>query len=248
MILKHHKFISFLFGLLYLISIQLFITPQPIFRFLIPAFVVYALALTIYNRYYLLARQKFTRWLLVRPLLLLVGLFGTMFLAPSVGLRGLVMVISVGLITVTEMLLGNTAENILLNETLVIGFGLIFSFSGFFYNWPGFETLYLIGIFLGVTLLARSFYETVPISANSKLVASMALGLFCSELFWALNFLQFHFSILALLLFNIFYLCLVLNYYYFFHVLNFKKVQFHVLLIAACDALVLLATPWNIIR
>jgi hypothetical protein len=50
-----------------------------------------------------------------------------------------------------------------------------------------------------------------------------------------------------LVLFNIFYLCLILNYYHLFHLLNFKKIQFHLVLIAVCVLLVIFSTPWSIL-
>ena len=143
--------------------------------------------------------------------------------------------------------MGNMAENILLNETLLIAFGLFLTcFAAYFYL-PQYEPWYLAGVFLSAALLTRSFYEAVPKSDNVKLIGALAIGLFCSELYWALNFLHFHFSVLSLVLFNIFYLCLILNYYHLFHLLNFKKIQFHLLLIAICVLLVIFSTPWSIL-
>src|SRR6185437_7695913 len=126
------------------------------------------------------------------------------------------------------------AENILLNETLLIAFGLFCTFFSFYYDIPSFGSWYLLGVFFSAFLLARSFYEFVPKSNRIKLIAAMALGLFCSELYWSLNFLQFHFSTLALILFNVFYFCLVVTYYQFYHVLNFKKIKFDLFLMFVC--------------
>ena len=246
--LKHHKLISFCVGLGFLIIFQEFATPQPIFRFLIPAFLVYAGAVTAYNRWYLKQINQYNVWILIRPLLLLLSGFGIASLVPSLALRGVFLIISVGLITSVEILLGNLAENILLIETLFIAFGLFFTFAGYYYNAPSFETLYLMGVFATSALLVRSFYESVPRPERIKVISALIIGLFTAELYWALNFLQFPYTVLAVLLFNIFYFCLILNYYFFFHILNFKKIQFHLFLTSASTVLVLITTPWNIIR
>jgi hypothetical protein len=246
--LKYHKFISFCWGLLFLIVVQKFAAPQPIFRFLVPAFLVYAAAVAIYNRWYLKTIQKYNFWTILRSLLLLAAAFGIFFFLPSGSLRGLFLISAVAVITFFQMIIGLSAENLLLNETLIIAFGLFCAFFGAYYAAPGFEVFYLAGIFFSATLLSRSFYEFVPKSSEVKLISSLVIGLFSSELFWCLNFLQFHFSVLALILLNVFYFCLMLNYYYFFHILNFKKIQFHLFLILACVVIVLLATPWVIIR
>ncbi len=174
--------------------------------------------------------------------------FGSFLVIPSSNLRGLFLTVTVIFIALAEIILGNVSENLMLNQTLVIAFGLFFSFFGAYFYTPTLEPVYLIGVFLGAGLLARIFYESVPQSEKTKLIGAVAIGLFCAELFWVLNFLQFHFSVLSLILFNIFYFCLILNYYHLFHNLNFKKVQFHLLLIAFCSLMAVLATPWTVRR
>ncbi|HYV33528.1 MAG TPA: hypothetical protein VE973_01635, partial [Candidatus Limnocylindria bacterium] len=242
--LKYHSIISFCIGLLFLIVVQEFATPEPIFRFLIPAFLLYAGGVTVYNRWYLKQVEKYNFWILIRPMLLLAAGFGIFLVIPSFGIRGIFLILTVVMITFFEFILGNLAENILLNETLIIAFGLFFAFFGAYHYLPAPEIwnhwgwvipfLYLLGIFGGSFLLTRSFYEATPQSEKNKLVSSITIGLFCAELYWVLNFLQFHYSVLSLILFNIFYLCLILNYYHLFHNLNFKKIQFHLGLIFFC--------------
>lgn len=246
--LKYHKLISFVTGLLFLLVMQRFATPQPVFRFLLPAFFVYAVFVSVYNQWYLRQIEKYNFWIVIRQLLLLVAGFGLFLILPSENLRGLFLVVTVGIITFFQIILGNLAENLLINETLLIAFGLFFSFAAFYQYTPSFGTLYVMGVFFSSSLLARCFYEFVPKPNSVKIVASLMLGLFCSQIFWALNFLPLHFSALGLILLNIFYFCLILNYYNFFHILNFKKVQFHFLLILLCSGAVLLVTPWRIIR
>lgn len=246
--LKHHKFISFCLGLCFVVVMQRFAQPIPIFRFLLPAFLAYAGLVLIYNRWYLKKLQKYNVWILVKTFLLLAAAFGIFLNIPSVGIRGLFLIFTVLIITLFEIILSNSAENILLNEILIIAFGIFFSLFGAYWYVPAYEPLYSIGIFLGVGLLVRVFYETSPLSEKAKIASAIIMGLFCSELFWVLNFLHFHFSFLTIILFNLFYFCLIINYYYIFQTLNFKKIKFHLFLIACCSMLVLLATPWSVIQ
>ena len=244
--LKHHKLISFCLALLFLIVLQKFATPVPIFRFLVPAFLAFAAIATAYNYWYLKQIEKYNFWILIRPLLLLIASFGVFLVMPATFLSGLFLIIDVVIITIVEILLGNTAENILLNETLLIAFGLFVALFGAYWYAASFEPFYLMAIFAGSSLLARSFYEAVPQPAEVKLAGSIIIGLLCSELYWVLNFLQLHYSALALILFNLFYFCLVTNYYYLFHNLNFKKIQFQLLFMLACLVLIVATTPWSI--
>lgn len=247
-LLKYHKFTSLILGLFFLIVLQTFATPEPIFRFLIPAFLGYVILITIYNRWYLKRIEKYSFWILLRPILLLVSGFGLFLIIPSDFLRGSFLIVSVGVIAFFEIILGNFAENLLLNETLIIAFGLFFLFFALYHYLPGYETFYLAGIFFGSALLTRSFYEFIPKSERVKIIGAVTIGLFCSELYWVLNFLQFHFSVLSIILFNIFYFCVLLNYYFLFHILNFKKIQFHLVLICMTSLLAILATPWQILK
>ncbi len=246
--IKHHKLVSFCIGLGFLIVLQKFANPEPIFRFLLPAFLVYGFAVTLYNYWYLQHIQKYNFWILLKPILLMLSAFGIFLILPSEIFRNTFLIVTVFVIALFEVILGNYAENLLLNETLMIAFGLFFSFFAAFHYAPAYETYYLAGVFVGSALLARTFYEFVPQSGKTKILGSLAIGLFCSELFWVLNFLQFHFSTLAVFLFNLFYFCLIVNYYHLFYHLNFKKLQFHLFLIAGCSLVVLIFTPWSVIQ
>lgn len=226
---------------------QKFANPEPVFRFLAPAFLIYAAAVFWYGKQYLKSLEKYNIWIQARSMLLLASAFGLFLVIPSDGLRGLFLILAVITIAAFQIFLGDTAENLLLYETLIIAFGLFFSLAAFMQYIPGFGPWYVMAVFAAVFLLSRSFYELVPRQEKTKLIGSVAMGLFSSQMFWALSFLPLHFSALALLLFNFFYFCLTLNYYHLFHVLNFKKMQFHLFLIIACSVVVVLATPWSIL-
>jgi hypothetical protein len=246
-VLKQHKLISICIGLMFLLVVQNFSSPEPIFRFLLPAVLLYICLTAVYNRWYLKQTGKYNFWALLLPGILMAVALGVFLVIHSPNLRGLFLAATVIFIALAEIILGNMSENLMLNQTLIIAFGLFFGLFGAYYYTPSYQPLYLIGVFLGAGLLARVFYESVPQPDKIKIIGAIAIGLFCAELFWVLNFLQFHFSALSLILFNIFYFCLILNYYHLFHNLNLKKVKFHLLLIAFCSVLVALATPWAII-
>lgn len=245
--------VSVIIGLLYLMVLQGFSTPQPVFRFLVPAVLLFALLVSFYNYLYLRSLQKYDIWTVLRPFLLLLSGFGVFLLMPSAGLRGLFLVVTTAIVAFFEYSLGSFSENLLVNEILVIALGFFLSFCAFSQYFPdipqfSLQPLYVIGVFVFTFLLSRSFYEIIPHSPQFKLVNSLAVSLFCTEAFWALTFLPFHYSIAAVLLFNLFYLCLILNYYYLFQTLNFKKIQFHLALALFSSMIVLLATPWKTIN
>jgi len=244
---KNHKVISIIIGLLFLVTLQVFSQPQPIFRFLAPAFLIYVLAVWLYNDWFLRNLEKQNFWLQIRPMLLLVSLFGIFLLLPSQGWRSLFLIISVILITFFEYFLNNFSEHLLVNESLIIIFGLFVSLAAFMHFFPGYRFISVIGSFVVSGLIARFFYETLPKPENVKVFSSLVLGLFTAETLWALSFLPFHFSVIALILFNIFYFSLILNYYYSLNILSLKKMQFHIVILFLTSGAVLLSTPWRII-
>lgn len=246
-ILKYHKFFSVISGLGFLVVLQMLSYPQPIFRFLVPGFLLFSFAVSLYNRWYLKHIQKYNFWVVVRMWLLFAGAFGIFVLIPSEFLRGGFLVITVVVVAVFEYFLANFAENVFVNQTILAGFALFYTLAALTQFFPQFRFMFIFGAFLTGALLARAFYEFIPQSDTAKTVAALALGLFAAELLLALTFLPFHFSVLTVILFNVFYFCLILNYYYLFQTLNLKKMQFHLALIVITSGLTLLATPWQIL-
>jgi len=165
------------------------------------------------------------------------------------------------------MTMGRFAENLMINETLVIAFGFFITLCGFnqYYltfgqlhsffggislpDWEfSLQPFYLAGTFACSYLLARCFYEFIPQPSLIKVVISLSIALFTTETFWALTFLPFHFSAIAVVLLSVFYFCLILNYYHLFHTLTYKKIQFHLILIIIASAIAIISTPWTIIE
>jgi len=253
--LKYHKLISLLIGLLFLAVLQTFSRPVPVFRFLISAFVLYILGVAWYNKKYLESLGKYSFWAILRPILLAFAGLGIFFFLPSEGLRSFFLLSAVGLIFSFEMFLGNFSENFLVSEILVVAFGLFLTLFGLEFYFPGvgtaavrqysFQPLYGLGIFLAVYLLARSLYEYTPLDALQKNLSAAVIGLFCTQVFWALGFLPLHYTAAAFLLLNFLYISLMLHYYHLFNNLNLKKIYFHAGLFLVCASLVFLTTPWK---
>jgi hypothetical protein len=242
---KYHKYISFAIGLAFSLILQIFSSPQPIFRILLPVFLFYVLLVNFYNTKYLKKIERYNFWVLLKIILLLINGFGIYMLVPTAFFRSVFLVVSIFVIMFFELLLENHAENVLINLTLISACGMFFSLAAFWQFFPSFRFYAIAGSFFAASLLARSFYEFVPQPQNIKNFSAVFLGLFSVEFFWSLTFLPFHFSILGLLLFNFFYFCAIINYYYFFNTLSLKKLQFHFSLAAITSALVLLVTPWK---
>lgn len=262
----HHKIYSFTIGFLYSFVLFRFSLGQPVFRFMVPALFIFLTAVYFYNKNYLIKISKQNIWTLAASLLLFLGAFGVFLFLPTEFLRVSFLLCSAVSIGFFEMHLGNFGENLLVNQTLLSAFGIFIGFAGAEQNFPGLkqilwhlgqreilrlnfsmQPLYLIGCFIFTLLLCRSFYEFIPYSERTKWVSSIIISLFSLELFWALSFLPIHFSAKAVLLLSLYYFCLILNYYNFFHTLTQKKVQFHLALIVLAGLLVILATPWKVI-
>src|SRR6185437_14926450 len=111
--LKYHNIISFCLSLVFLIVVQKFATPIPIFLFLAPAFGAYTIGVAVYNRWYLKQIEKYNPWTVLRSVMLLLAAFGVFLVLPSAGLRGLFLIIAVFLLTFFEIMIGKSAENIL---------------------------------------------------------------------------------------------------------------------------------------
>ena len=255
---KYHNLISMFLGLFFLGLLQTFSKPFPVFRFLVPVFLLFALAISIYNKKYLMSLEKYNFWILFRPLLLLSAGFGMFMLLPFGYMRVIFLLVTAILIFVFELSLGNFAENFLISETIIISYGVLFTIFGLNSYFPFLKTgllknsfsmqaVYSVFVFLCVYFLTRAFYAFVPQDSKTQNVSAIILAFFCSQMFWVLTLLPLHFSILALLLTNFYYFCLLLNYYYIFNVLTPKKIYFHFMLIIITSCVALLATPWKVI-
>lgn len=241
-----HLIISAVIAIAFLVIVQIFASPLPIFRFLVPAFVLYVFAVAGYNYWYLRRKDQYNFWVWMRLPLFLFAWFGLFFMVPSGLGRGLFLLVSLPIIAFFESLVGNTGQQFGWNEFLLTIAALLISLFGFSYYFmlPG--VLYLFVVFASVALVVRSSFELIPHDNLVKWVAALALGLFTTELFWAISFLPLHYTALAVFTFNALYVLWIIYYHYLYKTLTRKQVQFHLILALALSVVMLLSTPWSI--
>lgn len=246
--MQYHKIISALLSVAFLVIIQLFAAPLPVFRYLAPAFLGYVALVSAYNIWYLKRTGHYNLWWWVRPALFLFGWFGLFFILPNEMWRGLFLLLGLPIIYVVEFLVGSSGEQFLINESLLTAFGIFMSLTSFSHTFaaiPG--VIYLIICFTATLLLVRASYEAVPRPGPARWYSSAILALLTTELFWALSFLPLHFTALGLILFNIFYFCWVLYYHALYDHLNIKQVQYHLALAVIFTGAIVLVTPWQVL-
>jgi hypothetical protein len=243
---NRHKIISLVFAIAFVVMMQLLATSEPVFRYLVPAFFGYLLALTLYNWRYLLSQEQYQLWLLVRVPLFVFIWFGLFFVLPFGFARVLLLIASVPLIFVFETLVANRGQQLGWNIFLLSLASLLLGLYGFHFYFPLSGLLYLGLIFVGTTILVRASVETVPHTPAVKWFASLVLGLFAAEIFWVTQFLPLHFSVLAILSFNILYLLWVMYYHYLYQSLTRRQIQFHLLLVILFSGIILISSPWTI--
>ncbi len=243
-----HKIFSAIFAIAFVVIVQWFASPLPTFRFLVPAILGFLVALTLYNWKYLKFQNLLSWWLLVRiPVFVLVW-FGLLFIIPNGFGRGLFLLISIPVIFFFETLVANKGQQLGWNLFLLSLASLLVSLYGFNFYFPLSGLVYLALVFLGVLVLVRISLESVPHSTNVKWLAGLVLALFSAELFWVLQFLPLHFSVLGVINFNILYLLWAIYYHYLYQTLTQKQIQFNILLALALSIVILVSSPWTILK
>lgn len=245
---KYHKIVSLVLSIGFVVMVQMLATPIPVFRFLVPAFAVFLVIVAIYNFVYLNRTGRYSPWIWLRYLLFLTSWFILFFLIPTPGLRGLFLLFGILVTYVFESMVGMMGEQMLFNETLLTAFGFIMALFALAWYFPISSILYLGLVFILMTLLARASFASTPASNDVQLIGSIVIGLITAQVFWALSFLPLHFSALALILFAIFYFVWALYYYELFKHLTLRKVQFHAAVSLGIIILILVVTPWGIIK
>lgn len=245
---KYHNLVSFAAGVLFLVVLQWFAAPNPVFRFLIPGFLFYLAAVGAYNFWFLRIHNQLNFWVWLRPLLFLLAWFGLYLTIPTVFLRGSFLVLSVGIIFFFEYIVGSIGENILFNQVVLSSFAFfiaIFAAAYYFVNSP--SIIYIIAVFLYTLFLTRASFELIPINSRVKWLYAFLLSFFITQLFWVISFLPLHFSALGFFALDVFYFVWVLSYYYLLNNLTAKKIQFNAALMIIIFFAILISTPWNIL-
>lgn len=242
-----HLIISAVVAILFLVVTQVFASPLPVFRFLVPAYLAYVIAVAGYNRWYLTRNgEQLNIWIWLRFPLFLITWFGLFFLIPSGIGRGMFLLVSLPIIFFFESLVGNIGQQLGWNEFLLTIAALMLTLFGFSYYFQLPGVLFLLIVFLSVAIVVRSSLELVPHTPIVRWVASLSLGLFATELFWAISFLPLHYSALAIFAFNVLYVLWIIYYHYLYKTLTRKQIQFHLILALALAFVMLMSTPWSI--
>lgn len=245
---KRHKYISALFAIAFLGFVQVFGNTTTIFRFLGLALLVYLIALTVYNWQYLKSQNQLSWWLLVRVPVFVLVWFGLLFIIPTGFGRYLFLILSLPIIFFFETLVANKGQQLGWNLFLLSLASLLIALYGFNFYFPLNGLVYLALTFAGVLTLVRISVESVPHSTNVKWLAGLVLGLFSAELFWVLQFLPLHYSVLAVINFNVLYLLWAIYYHYLYQTLTSKQIQFNILLALSLSILILFSSPWTILK
>ncbi len=237
-----HKIASSVIALAFLVLVQSF---SDVYRFLLAAMVIYAAATLGYNYYYLKKNSFFTFWSWIRPALFFASLTAIYLVIPGVFIKGLFLIFSVAIIYLFELKIAVASEQLLFFETLIAYFGSCLGiFAVNFYLLPK-TSLILLGIGLSTFFISRCSFEYISQTEQKRNFYSWFLALCAIELSWALLFLPFHFTALAIILFNIFYVLWIIIYYYLLNNLNSQKITFHMILASIIIFLTLVSTPWR---
>lgn len=243
---NRHKIVSAFFAIAFGVIIYTLTSGDLVFRYLVPALFLYLLAMTFYNWRYLVKQEQYNIWLLIRIPLFVFIWFGLLFIIPFGFVRTVFLVISVPLIFMFETLVANKGQQLGWNLYLISLASLLLGLYGFHFYFPLSGLLYLALIFLGVSVLVRTSVDAVPHPSAVKWFASLVLGLFAAQIFWILQFLPLHFSVLSILSFIILYLLWAIYYHYLYQSLTRRQIQFNLLLVIIFSILILISSPWTI--
>jgi len=237
-----HRINSLIFALVFLIVLQ---STKFAFRILVPALVLYSAALMYYNFRYLKQHGFYTFWIWIRQLFFLAAIVSIYFVQPAGYIQDLYLVLMTLLIFLFELGINFASEQLSFLQTLLTYFGLSLGILAVnFYFLPRL-VLTLAAITILTFMVARSSFGYVPQPPARKNYFSALLALSILELGWALSFLPFHFTALAVILFNAFYVIWIVIYYHLYNNLTPKKVYFHLVFSSLVVLLVFLSTPWK---
>ncbi len=221
--------------------------PQPIFRFLVPVFVLLVLAIELLTWRTLKSLNEARVWAVVRSSLFYLSWGLLFFLMPSPFLQGLYIFSSIPILYIGQQLVAYTGETVLITHTILTSFGIIMGVvaSEFYFHASGLMMSSVL--FLVYFLLTRATYIFVPQTSVVRLVASILVALCAVEAYIAILYLPFHYTVVGFLTFLSFYLIWLFTYYWQFGVLTFARVKFYLLISLLFGVGILLATPWQVV-
>lgn len=239
----HKNLISAVIALAFLVFMQ---TLNGVFRYLIPVAFLYSAIVLAYNYWYLKKNHFFSFWSWLRPLYLIAALVGLYFVLPPNFSRSFLVLFSVAALFFTERGIIVASEQGVFLETLFSYFGLSLGIFGLNNYLLPVNSSILIIFAITTFMVARSSFDYIPQPVDKKNFYAGLLGLSILEMVWALIFSPFHFTINAVIIFNIFYVLWIIIYYHLFQNLSVKKISFHVVFAGILIALSILSTPWHL--
>lgn len=228
-------------AVVYLLSV-----PRPIYRFMIPAFVVLVVLAQVFywSTQVELVGQR--RWAMVRSACFFLSWFCVFFVMPA-DFRFLYVVASVPVLFLGQAFIFYAGETVLITHTMLSAIGVLMGAAAAEFYFKAGSTLLTLTVFGFELVLCLATYAFIPQSSKVRLLASLVVALLATEFYTATLFLPFHYTVLGFLSFLGFYVLWLLTYYWQFGVLTKRRVQFYLATALFLALLVLLATPWRIV-
>lgn len=244
--LKSHKTLSIIAACVLPAAIYSLAVPTPVFRYIVPLFICLVAIIEGLSWTTLNGAAGGKKWSILRSSLFYVAWLALFFLMPSQNLQMAYMIISVPILYLGEQLVAYTGETVLVTHTILTSFGILLAAAaGEFYFHAGSVLLTLV-VFVCLFLLARATYVFVPQTSTIRLASSLLVALLATEVYSALLFLPFHYTVLGFCSFLVFYVLWLFSYYWQFGALTSQRVKLYLLLGGALMAALLLATPWQV--
>ena len=207
---------------------------------------VYTAILMVYVYRYLRARSSYTLWLWMRIPITIAALLSVYLLLPIASpLRSLYLIAAAAMLYIAEVGISKISEQGNFMGTLGAYFGLCLGLFALNFYMP--NNTFVVLLLLGVVtfMVCRSSFEYVPQPDRTKNIYAALTVLCVVELSWSLVLLPLHFTALALVAFNFFYVLWMLAYYHLFQNLTAKKAAFHISFAVAIAAVAVATTPWR---
>lgn len=242
-----HRVVSVVSAIVLPLVVYNMALPQPIFRFLVPVFIILVVGIEVLTWRTLKSLGEARVWAIVRSSLFYLSWGLLFFLMPSAFLQEVYIFSSIPVLYVGQQLVAYTGETVLITHTILTSFGIIMGVvAGEFYFHASGLVLSTV-LFLAYFLLTRATYVFVPQSSVVRLIASILVALCAVEAYIAILYLPFHYTVVGFLSLLSFYLIWLFTYYWQFGVLTFARVKFYLLISLVFAVAILMATPWQAI-
>ncbi len=242
-----HRVVSIVSALVLPVVLYNMAIPQPIFRFMVPVFVLLVGTIELLTWRTLRSFGEARVWAIVRSSLFYLSWVLIFFLIPNTFFQGLYIVISIPILYIGQQLVAYTGETVLITHTILASFGIIMGIVASEYYFHASGLVMSTILFIVYFLLARATYVFVPQSSVVRSVTSLLVALCAVEVYIAILYLPFHYTVVGFLTFTSFYLIWLFTYYWQFGVLTFARVKFYLFISILFTIGLLLATPWQLI-